>query len=154
MALAGDLQGHGPLPFPGVFGQGGQVEVGEQGEVLRHHPIGQLLELGIHRERILLEAHGVAQALAHLLDAIKARQDRQQHPELGPLAEVPLQVAAHGHIELLVGAAQLQVGLDRHRVVALQQGIEKLVQGDRRARAVAVGEVFLGQHLTHGGDPQ
>ena len=67
---------------------------------------------------------------------------------------MPLQVAAHGHIELLVGAAELEVGLDRHRVVALQQGIKELVQGDGRARAVAVGEVFLGQHLAHGGNPE
>ena len=28
------------------------------------------------------------------------------------------------------------------------------MQGDRCARAVAVGEVFLGQHLAHGGNPQ
>ena len=38
-----------------------------------------------------------------------------------------LQIAAHGHIELLIGAAQLHIRLHRHRVVALQQRIEKFV---------------------------
>ena len=65
-----------------------------------------------------------------------------------------LQVAAHGHIELLISAAQLYIRLHLHRVVALQQRIEKFVQGNRCARAVAVGEILLGQHLAHGAGAQ
>ena len=65
-----------------------------------------------------------------------------------------LQVAAHGHVELLIGATQLQIRLHLHRVVALQQRIKKLVQGDGGARAVAIGKVLLGQHLAHGADAQ
>jgi hypothetical protein len=38
-----------------------------------------------------------------------------------------LQVAAHQQVELLVGAAQLQVALQRHRVVALHQRVQELV---------------------------
>ena len=69
------------------------------------------------------------------------------------MAEMTLEVAAHGHVEFLVRPPQFQVGLNRHGVVALQQRIEEFVQGDRGAGAVAVGEVLLGQHLTDGGDP-
>ena len=61
-----------------------------------------------------------------------------------------LQVAAHGHVELLIGAAQLHIRIHRHRVVALQQRVEEFMQGDRGAAAVALGEVVLGQHLAHG----
>ncbi len=42
-----------------------------------------------------------------------------------------LQMAAHQQVELLVGAAQLQVRLQGHRVIALQQRVQKLVQADR-----------------------
>ncbi len=149
MALAGDLQRHRLLALARIDGQGRPIEIGEQGEVLLHHRIGQLLELRIHRERVFLQSHRVAQALAHLLHPIGAGQDRQQHPELGPLAEMALQIAAHRHIELLIRAAQLHIRLDRHRVVPLQQRVQKLMQGNRRARAVAVGEILLRQHLTH-----
>ena len=154
MTLTGHLQGHRLLTLPRVLRQGRQIQVRQQGEVLLNGRIGHLLELRVHRERILRQTDGVPEALAHLLNAIEARQDRQEHPELGALAEMTLQVAAHGHVELLVRPPQLQVGLNRHGVVALQQRIEEFVQGDRGAGAVAVGEVLLGQHLTDGGDPQ
>ena len=147
VALARYLQGHRLLALARVLRQLRQIEIREQGEVLLHHRIRHLLQLGVHRERVVAQAHGVAQALAHLLHAVEAGQDRQQHAELGALAEVALQIAPHRHVELLIGAAQLEIGLDRNRVVALQQRVEELVQGDRRAGAVAVGEILLGQHL-------
>ena len=65
-----------------------------------------------------------------------------------------LQVAAHGHIEFLVGAPQLHIGINSHRVVALQQRVEEFVQGNGRAAAVALGEILFGQHLAHGGGAQ
>ena len=105
VALAGDLQGYCLLPLAGIGRQGLEIQIGEQGEVLLHHRIGHLLKLGIHRKRIFREPHRIAQAFAHLLHAIEARQDRQQHSELGALAEMALQVAAHGHIEFLIGTA-------------------------------------------------
>ena len=154
MALAGDLQGHGLLALAGVGWKGGQIQIGEQGQIGVDNGIEHLFKLRIHREGILREAHGVAQALAHLLDPIEPRQDGQQHPKLGALAEVALQIAAHGHVEFLIGAPQLQIRLDGMGVVTLQQGIEEFVQGNRRSRSVAVGEILLGQHLAHGGHPQ
>ncbi len=58
---------------------------------------------------------------------------------------------AQQQVELLVGAAQLQVGADRHRVIALQQRVEQLQHRDRRARRVALGEVVAFEQLRHGG---
>ena len=43
------------------------------------------------------------------------------------LARLPHQVAAHQIVERLVGAAQLHVRLERHRVVALHQRVHELV---------------------------
>ena len=65
-----------------------------------------------------------------------------------------LQIPAHGHVELLIGAPQLQIGLNRHRVVTLEQRIKKFVQGDRCTSDVAIRKILLGQHLTNGGDAQ
>ena len=57
-----------------------------------------------------------------------------------------LQLAADEQVELLVGASQLDVGLEGHRVVALRQRIEELVHGDRLALAVALGKIVALEH--------
>ena len=49
---------------------------------------------------------------------------------LRALAHHTLQLAAHQEVELLVGAAELHIGFDGHRVIGLEQGVEKLGQGD------------------------
>ena len=46
--------------------------------------------------------------------------------DLRLLAVRALQLAAHQQVERLVGAAELDVGLDRHRVVPLQQRVQEL----------------------------
>ena len=58
--------------------------------------------------------------------------------------------AAHQQVELLVGAAELEVALQRHRVVALHQRIEELVHADRRAGLEALVEVVALHHPRHG----
>ena len=58
-------------------------------------------------------------------------------------------MAAHEQVEFLVGAAQLQVSLERDRVVALQERIQKLVHADGMASLVALAKVFA---LHHAGD--
>ena len=150
MTAGGHRQSHRLLLLPRVLRQRRQIKVGQQREVVVDRRIANLLELGVHRKRILIEAHHIAEALAHLLNAIQPHQDRQQQAELGSLVEVALQVAAHGHIELLIGSPQLHIGVHSHRVVSLQQGIEEFMQGNRGPAAVALGEVVLGQHLAHG----
>ena len=62
-----------------------------------------------------------------------------------------LDVAREQEVELLVGAAELHVGVDRHRVVALEQRVEQLEDRDRRAGRVALGEVVALEQLRHRG---
>ena len=57
------------------------------------------------------------------------------------LAVGALDVATEQEVELLVGPAELDVGLDRHRVVPLQQRVEQLEHRDRLAGRVALVEV-------------
>ena len=80
--------------------------------------------------RRLGHADVVAQALAHLVHAVGAHQQRHHEALLRALAHHGLQLPAHQEVELLVGAAELDVGLDGHRVVGLQQGIEQFGDGD------------------------
>ncbi|CAI8421088.1 MAG: Uncharacterised protein [Cyanobium sp. ARS6] len=154
MAAGRHSQSHRLLLLPRILRQCLQIEIGQQRQVVVDRRIADLLQLGIHRKRILIQAHHVAEALAHLLNTIQPHQDRQQQTELGALVEVTLQVAAHGHVELLIGSPQLHIGVHRHGVVSLQQGVEEFMQGNRGATAIALGEVILGQHLAHGGRPQ
>ena len=69
----------------------------------------------------------------------------------GALAEVLLQVATHEEVELLVGAAELDVGLDGHRVVPLGQRIQHLEHADGLMRRPALGEVVALEDARHRG---
>jgi len=60
-----------------------------------------------------------------------------------------LQLAANQQIEFLVGATQFQVGLQRHRVVALHQGIQEFMHGDGHAALEALGEIVTLHHARH-----
>src|SRR5271170_3608631 len=44
---------------------------------------------------------------------------------------MPLQLAADQHVELLIGAANLEIGFERDRVVSLDNGIKQFVQEQR-----------------------
>ena len=57
-----------------------------------------------------------------------------------------LQAAPHQQIELLVGSAELDIGFQRDRVVALDQRIEELVDRDRLLGRVALGEIVALEH--------
>ena len=62
---------------------------------------------------------------------------------------MPLQLAADQHVELLIGAANLEVGFERDRIVTLDHGIEQLMQEQR----LLVGEPLLEVvALQHAGD--
>ena len=52
-----------------------------------------------------------------------------------------LHLAAHEEVVELVGAAELDVGLDRHRVVPLHDRVQELRDRDRRLLREALGEV-------------
>jgi hypothetical protein len=61
-----------------------------------------------------------------------------------------LQLAPHEEVEFLVRAAQFDVRFERHRIVALHQGVEKLVDGDGLPAGVALGEIVAFQHARDG----
>ena len=81
--------------------------------------------------RRLGDADVVAERLRHLVDAVQPLEQRHREDALRLLAVVLLQLAADQQVEFLVGAAELDVGLHRHRVVALHQRVQQLVHGDR-----------------------
>ncbi len=77
----------------------------------------------------LVDADVVPETLGHLLDAVEPFQDGHGQRDLRLLAHGPLEIAPHQEIEGLVGAAQLHVGSQGHRIVGLGDGIQELVQG-------------------------
>src|SRR6185312_14721902 len=52
--------------------------------------------------------------------------------------------------EFLVGAAELDIGLERNRIVRLRQRVEELMDRNRLARTVAGLEIVPLQHARHG----
>ena len=61
-----------------------------------------------------------------------------------------LQLASHQQVEFLVSAADFEVGLQRHRVIALHQRIEEFVDCDRLVAFVAFTKIVALQHARDG----
>ncbi len=95
------------------------------------------------------DADVVAERLRHLVDAVEAFQQRHRQHHLRFLAVRFLQLPPDQQVELLVGAAELDVGLERHRVVALHQRVQEFVHGDRLPGLVALGEIVALEHPGH-----
>ena len=76
------------------------------------------------------------------LDILRApsmpTRSRHRQDRLLGLAVGALDVAPQQQVELLVGPPQLDVGVDRHRVIALQQRVQQLEQRDRLAAPTSV----------------
>src|SRR5262249_35454829 len=123
---------------------------GEQLVIAPHQLVGDRHELAEHLARRLGNADIVVQRLRHLVDAVEAFEQWQRQNALRLLAVMALQLAAHQQIELLIGAPELDVRLERHRVVALRQRIEELVDGDGLPLAVALREVLALEHPRDG----
>ena len=104
---------------------------GKQVDVAPHQRVGDRHQLAEHLLRRLGDADVVAERLRHLLPAIGALEQRHGDDALRLLAEILLQLAADQQVEFLIGAAELDVGLHRHRVVALHQRVQQLVHRDR-----------------------
>ena len=60
---------------------------------------------------------------------------------MGQLAVVPLDLAPDQEVELLVGASELDVGVEGHGVVGLGEGVHQLVHRDRGVIAHALRKV-------------
>ena len=69
---------------------------------------------------------------------------------LGTLSLHLLQFPAHQQVEPLVGAAELHVRPDLHRIVGLKQRVEQLSNGDGPLLLEPLGEVVTLQKLGHG----
>ena len=69
--------------------------------------------------------------------------------DLRRLAVIALDFAADQEVEFLIGAAQLDVALQRHRIVALRQRIEQFVHRDRRPSLIALGEIVALEDPRH-----
>jgi hypothetical protein len=73
--------------------------------------------------------------------------DRRDDLGLEPL--IAHEVPPDEEIEELVRAAELDIGLEGHRVVSLRQRIEELVEGDRLARGPALLEIVALEDPRH-----
>ena len=85
---------------------------------------------------------------------VPREQERHRQRDLG-LEPVRLHdLAAGEEVVQLVGAAQLDVRLDRDRVIGLHERIEELRHGDRLLRRVPGGEVVALEQARDGHDPR
>ena len=118
--------------------------------VLHHQFIGNRHYLAEHIIRSIGKADVVAVALGHLLNAIGALQQRKRQAHLGLHAHLFHKLTASKQVEQLVGAAQLNICLDNHRVICLHDGIQELVEADWQLGRVAVMEVIALENASNG----
>src|SRR5439155_20364388 len=84
--------------------------------------------------------------LAHLL-AVETLEELHDEDGLRTLSELLLQLAAREDVEELIRPAELHVGLHRHGVVRLDQGVEQVLDRDRRLLVEAASELLAREHL-------
>ena len=99
----------------------------QQPVIFRHLFVGDTHQLPEHFPRRLGDADSVAQALAHLLDAVEACQDGEHHGHLLVLALLVLEIATDEDIEELVGASEFNIRLDHHRIPSLHDRVLDLM---------------------------
>jgi hypothetical protein len=66
------------------------------------------------------------------------------------LAVLALDFPADQQVEFLVGAAELHISLEGHRIISLHQRVEKFVNRDGEAGFEPLGEVISFQQPGHG----
>jgi len=125
-------------------------EVRRPFEVVRHEVVLDRHDLAEHLVRWLAQPdRGLWLRLAHAL-AVEALEQVRHVDVLRALADHRLQLATSEEVEELVGSASLDVGLDRDRVVRLKEGVEEILDRDRRARCLSLPEFLAGEHLLDG----
>ncbi len=115
-----------------------------------HRAVRQAQRLAIDLLGGLVDADVVAQRLGHLARPVDAGEDRHRQRDLLVDPVGALHVAPEQEVELLIGAAELDVGAHGDRVVGLHERIEQLEDRDRLARRVALGEVVALEQLRDG----
>jgi hypothetical protein len=93
-----------------------------------------------------VDADVVAVGFGHFAHAVQTFQQRHGQDALRLEVVLAHEGAPDQQVEGLVGAAHFDVGLERHGVIPLHEGIEELVQGDGRIFAVTLGEVVALHH--------
>ena len=92
-----------------------------------HELVGDAHQFAKHFLRRIADADVVAVGLRHLANAVEAFEQRHHHHHLLCLAGFLLEVAADEDVEKLVGAAELDIGADFHRVPALHHRVLQFV---------------------------
>src|SRR2546421_2169931 len=136
----------------------GQRSPREELVVPPHQPVRDAHQLPVLLLRRLGDADVVAERLAHFvahdlavhLSRIGPLEQRPGEAYLWNLTVLLLQLAADEEVEELVGGAELDVRLQRHRVVSLRQRIEQLVQRDRDLVLPTSLEVLPLEHASEG----
>ena len=81
--------------------------------------------------RAVGQADVVPAGLRHVVGAVGADKDGERKSDTGWLPGCLLEFGAGHDIKQLLCRSKLHVGAQMHGVVALQQGVEKLVKPDR-----------------------
>jgi hypothetical protein len=88
----------------------------------------------------------LAERLRHFVHAVGALEQRHRQHDLRRLTHVFLQLPTDQQIELLVGAAEFDIGLQRDRVIALDERVEEFVDRDRLSTFIALVEIVAFEH--------
>ncbi|ABA51107.1 hypothetical protein BURPS1710b_3413 [Burkholderia pseudomallei 1710b] len=118
----------------------------QQLEVAPHQHVRDAHQLAEHVGRLLADADVVALRFRHLLDAVEAFEQRHRQDALLLLAVLLLQLAADEQVEFLVGAAELEIGVQRDRIVTLHQRVQEFMDRDRDAALEAFREILALEH--------
>ena len=131
----------------------------ERGPHLFHRELGR--PLVVVRHELVVDRHNFSVDLArrvhepdrgrrfrfvHLV-AVESFQHRDDENGLWRLAEHLLQLPARENVEELVGSPEFDVGLDRDRVVRLQERVEKVLDGDGSLLFDSLAELLAREHL-------
>ena len=122
---------------------------GQQLVIAPHELVGYRHDLAKYGLGCFRDADIVALGFGHFLDTIGAFQQRHSQHTLRLLAVFFLKLAPNQQVELLVGSAQFEVGLQFDRIVALQQRVQEFVNRNGHARPETLGEVVTLDHLRH-----
>src|SRR5581483_2836854 len=138
------------LPFHRLRGM--LAAAGEELPPLRQRLVGDRHRLAEHLLRRLLDADVVAARLRHLLGAVEPDEQWIGDDELRRLPVALEHVAAREQVVELVGAADLDVGVDRDRVVGLHRRVEEFGRRDRLLGGHPLREVVALEQARHGED--
>ncbi len=123
---------------------------GQQLVVAPHQHVADGQQLGEHGRRGFLDTDVIALGLGHFFHTVQPFEQRHGENALRLLAVFALQFAPDQQVELLIGAAEFEVALERHRIKTLHQRVEQFVHGDGHALLEPLGEIVALQQSRQG----